>query len=749
MQDLHKIYLKNIAQYPALLGMLAADLGVSTLSLKELEIGFNPDGPSWVFPERDDQGKIVGLMQRYQDGSKYFIKGGKRGLTYRINYEKQDTEKKKWQRVSKENPCPLCGKADGCLYPDGEYDHPAAVICVHISTGADREMELGFLHVIDPERNNLRVRSKSILPSSNLPILVVEGASDVAAGMDLGFTVVGRPSAESVAFLGGLVAGCSVCILGENDAGAGKSGMEKTFVALRDACKSISKLLPPEGVKDLRVWVQGGLTQDALLQAIQSGETTLDPNIIESDAAVAITGEWIKREMTEDGKLHLRIHNNNFVKFNGVCYEEKSEDEIRGSIYRFLEGKSVLDEQQKIHRYKPSKGRLGDCLDSLSKWCLVDGDDPLWLTEQGRRSDVQKLILFKNGILDITAYQEDRVLLHPHTPDLFSYNALPYAFDPTAESSIWEEFLNDIFNEDKEKIRLLAQWFGYLLVPDMSYEKLMFLIGRPRSGKSCVLETIQAMLGDRQCCETSFQALAGSFGYQSLVGKLAAIIGDAKSPRPNEASAVLEKILHITGGDAVSINRKFKPALPMVRLKCRFTVAMNDLPAFTDYSRALEYRMNILTFENSYYGREDRGLKARLIKEASEGRLINFALRGLKDLYSGNQFVEPPSSLLAVQQFRELASPVPTFIEECIETRLAPMPTLGDWYIPQDYLYDVWCWWCKKNGRDPHMKNYFVRWFLQSCTQTVMIRMDINGKPQPIFTNIRLRDWVNKEFVGS
>lgn len=37
---------------------------------------------SWLIPERDDQGTVIGLSRRMIDGQKIFLKGGKRGLAY-------------------------------------------------------------------------------------------------------------------------------------------------------------------------------------------------------------------------------------------------------------------------------------------------------------------------------------------------------------------------------------------------------------------------------------------------------------------------------------------------------------------------------------------------------------------------------------------------------------------------------------------------------------------------------------------
>ena len=743
-QELHNTYVQNIQMFPVMLRELSNQLEVSITSLGRIGVGLNPLNGygmwAWVFPERDAKGNVIGLLERYADGSKLMVKGSKRGLIYEVNDGQKEYEYKKWQRVSAEFLCPLCGKPDGCMFPEGEYDNPNAIVCVHTSEGSTKPLGLGYLHILDNKRSPNRIQGSSFLVSNNLPILVVEGASDVCAALDLGFTAVGRPSAEGgVKLLTGLLRGKQTVVIGENDSGPGKAGMEKAFVALKDGGQS-TKVLPPAEAKDLRQWKIAGLTQQELLDYIEkAGDSSMSPDIFENDIAYTIAKTWLKQNKTIDGNLLLRTFRRGFVEFDSHCYQDIPDELIHGQLYDYLAGKSFVHSDGTVRVYKPTRAKLYDILDACNAFCPIDAQPPTWL-DDNQHPDPRRLITFQNGILDVDDYAKGKITLHNPTPDFFTFTALPYKFDENLNSEIWEEFINDIFNEDKDKIALLAQWFGYNTVPDLSYEKLMLFTGRPRSGKSTTLETLQAMLGDNNCCETSFQALAGAFGYQPLIGKLSAVIGDAKSPKRGEAEAVLEKILHITGGDAVSVNVKNKAALPLIRLTCRFTIAMNDLPAFTDHSRALEYRTNILTFNNSYVGREDRTLKHRLRQEAKEGKLINFALQGLASLYAGSDFIIPEESALTMNTFRELVSPIVEFTDNCLT---------GDENsgVPTDYLYDLWKWWCKREGRNAGFKSTFIRNLLSTMTNTLQIREGEVGNMDRVIMGVRVTEWGQKEYL--
>jgi len=60
---------------------LASHLKLPLKAIKSLGVGYNRAEDCWVVPERNDKGRIVGLVRRFRDGSKKVIKGGRRGLT--------------------------------------------------------------------------------------------------------------------------------------------------------------------------------------------------------------------------------------------------------------------------------------------------------------------------------------------------------------------------------------------------------------------------------------------------------------------------------------------------------------------------------------------------------------------------------------------------------------------------------------------------------------------------------------------
>ncbi len=722
--DLFETYRQNV--YPAMLEALAEQLGVSTTSLDYIGVGYEFDGPSWVFPERNADSKIIGLVRRFDGGKKYVVPGSKRGLTFVVNPEfgaygdRYIPGRHNWVRCSPGLPCPICSRVKWCMVSAENIDNPAAVLCGQEEGSTGPCGEGTFLHILKAEGDKSS-HCETILLPTELPIIIVEGQTDVAAALDLGFQAVGRPSAQ-----GGLkilrkmpLHNRAVVVIGENDCGVGETGMESSFLAVSKMTQSVAKLLPPDGIKDLRAWVKSGLTQGQLLTEISNASTTPADEVFTDSVAYTIAKTWLNDELLKDGFPQIRLYKGQWLRYIHGRYQKQAIELLRGELYRYLDGRLCRkidhDGNITIAPYEPTRAKVSDIFDALNGWCPITKDPPLWLDDK-EHPDPVNLISFKNGILNLDDYMSGEINLTPATPAFFTMNVVPYDFDDTLESEEWMEFLNDIFNEDETKINLLAEWMGYNCVPDMSHEKMMIFTGRPRSGKSTVLEAMRSMLGYEQCCETSFQSLCGQFGLQPLEGTLAALIGDAKTPQAGQSNAALEKLLQIVGGDPVTINRKGVTQVPIVQLKCRFTMAMNELPAFADHANALEPRLNLLHFENSYIGREDRFLKARLNKEAAAGKLMNFALRGLKRLRENRVFTVPASSVVLQDQFRAISSPIYEFMDECCEFATAHEDQdAAAFWADKNQMYDVWRGWSRANGRAVGMKAQFFQRFLTAC----------------------------------
>lgn len=745
--DLFNKLRRNVIDYPGIAVALSEELGISFEAISRLGVGFHFKYQAWAFAERDYQGNITGISLRCLNGTKFMISGSKHGLFYEVNSERSEYKSgaHNWKRVNANLLCPICGKSDGCAVAASNPNDPPAAMCVHISKGSVKTVGLGYLHILKSQGKI--VASQTLLPASNFPIIVVEGASDVLTAMDLGFVAVGRPSAE-----GGMeilakmpLHGKEVWIIGENDSGAGQSGMERAFATVQLLTNRATMFQPPEGIKDLRSWRQSGLNREDLEKyAASFGRVSQDDTVFESDDPIEIGEKFLSKMFTDGDNLLLREYKGIWVQWAGSVYKEIPFNLLRGKVYDFIENKKFMKIGAKgdiqVIPYKSGRSRVTDIIDSLNRVCPIEHDPPVWIDDE-EHPPPSDILTFTNGRLDLNEYMNGKIVLHNPDPSLFTFNIFPYDFDEDANSKLFKEFRDDIFETDTIRDQLLAQWFGYNTVPDMSLDTVMLFTGVPRSGKSTLLDVLGRMLGRDQCVSVDFRDLISPFGREPMLGKLAALMGDVKSPRPMDAETALEMILRISGGDPVGVNRKGIKQLAQVYLSIRFTMAMNNLPVFSDHARAFQARLAIIGFDKSYVGHEDPSLKRQLIKEAGQGKMINYALQGLKDLRNRGRFIVPDSSRPIMHAMTQISSPVTIFVKECCNVG-------NDKTVSKNMLFEAWRVWCAETGHKPGLREQFGRWLLSTVPMLKTDRVRDDGRRIYVYKGLELQEWVYNHYLG-
>ncbi len=745
------LYQSNVL--PPLLEQISQQLNVSTGALEALEIGYALHNNCWVFPERDENGDIIGLLFRQWNGKKCMFPGSKRGLTYVPNIHRSPTDSKKyqagpqnWTRTSEATPCPVCGKPDWCMISSENPDDPKAVLCCRVKKGANKDLgTAGYLHILKTE-GELTEAGSVLLPSEH-PLLIVEGATDVAAALDLNMVAIGRPNSTGcLDKLSRIIAGQDIIVLGENDAGAGVEGMEKTFEILRPHAGDTKKLLPPDGIKDFRQWVAQGLTQQQFLGIAHSLETPVhEDNILISIAPLDLAKQWLKAVYYQDEIYTLRVFHGNWYAYTGHCYNEIDKATIRQQLYRFFGEKQYKKLHAKgfdILNYEPTKHKLDEIMDALLAFCpITAGEIPCWLDKEHRKSDPKHILVFPNGYIDIGKRPEtgEDFELQELVPQFFSLTCYPYNYNPDASCVLWEKFLNELFADDPLKITLLQEWFGYNLVPDNSQERFMMFLGPTRAGKGTILEILTCILGEDQVLATSFRDYTRRFAIFPFLGKLAAVIGDVSVGSNYDATEALNILKRITGNDDIMIERKgMDITQTCVKLYTRFTMAANTMPRLPDFARTIESRMLLIQFMTSFMGREDTTLKTRLKMEAPG--ILLWSLEGLKRLRKNRDFTLPATHHQLLQRVRGEITPFTEFIGDSCSLGIGP-----EYYILGEHLYECWKQWAIKNGERPRT----VRWLNSSLLSLYpgckRIRRLMRGRRKWIFLGLKLRPEIAKD----
>jgi putative DNA primase/helicase len=399
-----------------------------------------------------------------------------------------------------------------------------------------------------------------------------------------------------------------------------------------------------------------------------------------------------------DGHRILHRHRGTFWRFQKNHYVAADLDTVRAEVWQFLEHAQRLGGNNKPEPFKPTRARVSDVLDALNSACGLDGiiEPPAWLNgTDAKLPAAAEMFPVANGLLHLPSGE-----LYRPTPDHFGLSASDVIFDPDSGDPVhWFAFLTDLFADDTQAITALQDWFGYSLSPDTSQHKIMFMVGPKRSGKGTIARVLTDLVGRDSVAYPTLASLQTNFGIAPLIGKPLAIITDARLSTRSDQAAIIERLLSISGEDAQTIDRKHINAWTG-RLPTRFTILTNELPRLADSSGALVGRLIVLVLTESFYGREDPGLTARLLTELPS--ILNWALVGYRRLCQRGYFVQPPSAREAIWQLEMLASPIKAFAEE--HCTVQPGQT-----VSVEVLWTSWRLWCEGNGRKPGTKQTFGR----------------------------------------
>jgi putative DNA primase/helicase len=391
---------------------------------------------------------------------------------------------------------------------------------------------------------------------------------------------------------------------------------------------------------------------------------------------------FLARDFTVEGRRTLHRHRGGFYHWNGTAYPEIDEAYLRHRLYPFLDQCTTGQRPA-----KPNAAMVSNVLDALRAASHLDDSvaAPAWL-DQVPDLPAEEIIACTNGLLHLPT-----VTLLPHTPLFFGHNALGFGYVADAPAPPrWLDFLGQLWPDDQQSLDTLQEIFGYCLTADTRQQKAFLLVGPKRSGKGTIARILARLVGVENAVAPTFAGLGTNFGLAPLIGRLVAIISDARLGGKADHQAIAERLLSITGEDAITVDRKFRDAWTG-RMQTRFLILSNELPRLPDASGALASRFIVLLLVNSFYGREDLSLFDRLLTELPG--ILNWSIAGWQRLATRGHFVQPRSALDAVQQLEDLASPIGAFIREECETGAGHRVEIGR-------LFEAWSKWCEHHGRD-------------------------------------------------
>lgn len=441
----------------------------------------------------------------------------------------------------------------------------------------------------------------------------------------------------------------------------------------------------------------------------------------------------VERCMISGGsRFALARWNAKWWRYAGGAYCEIQEERLRSLVWSWLNGFSIMHRDKRI-AFNPKPEDVKAVVAALAIDTVIDGDVPsMWLNptiidgkphwgraasefdrtvtvRDGRRADL--CLVFPNGILDVGELLRTRkVVLHPHTPDLFTTTMMPYELpvqhlqdliDGADQDRVYHElcpnfweWLADASSPDGDEMdqkwqEQLQIMLGDTVTGDRSIEKIFLVVGKKRAGKGILGVVLETVMGEDNIASINSTLLSDKFGPSSLVGKRAALWPDAHVAKFEDGGAIVETLKSIRGRDRLPMRDLYGP-YSTARINARIWITANEELDLRDDSGALAGSMIILPMRKSAAGRENEDLKDLIAREGPG--LMVFALEGAVRLWQ-----RKPRTIPVCDDGREVqedyvtkSAHIEQFVKEVV--RLSEDPEV---FTSQADIYEAYEWWCE------------------------------------------------------
>jgi len=450
-----------------------------------------------------------------------------------------------------------------------------------------------------------------------------------------------------------------------------------------EACPEEAEELPPKAHNKALYWVNKYWPEEANLHLADGEEVT--------------ETEYKKRDKVVYGWEDVR-----YIYDDDKNAARHAAEAVLQSEHEFM----TIDEYDQLHVYDETTGTYapelaevkGEIKDGLGKhWSTHELNEILARLRQSPRVSVDDLngksfdnphICVQNGVLDILS--ED---LKEHTPDYYFTNRLPVVYDAEADTSAYDEFLDELTARPEDKEALL-EMVGHAITPDAysrKWKKFLILTGDTNNGKSVFFSRVQSLLNgpDGQEGNTANVKLAkiarNQFSNNSVYGKWANIAGEIDGKKIRNTGSIKD----ITGGDSVEIEPKGEDSF-FDTLDATFMFAANDPPIIGERDKdAIASRIVPIELPNTFVDNPDGDYQKKkkseselcdwLDTEEALSGFLRLAVEGANRLDDNNGDVSlPESNKERLRMYERKADPMREFGERCLKN------SDGDYLVKAD-----------------------------------------------------------------
>lgn len=339
------------------------------------------------------------------------------------------------------------------------------------------------------------------------------------------------------------------------------------------------------------------------------------------------------------GELYWVADRGYWVKWNGKYWEQAHNERVQllaenlvveiheSAVVSSSDGnKRVIDKTiAKWAMDTQSKARLTAMTDLAKAHLLID---------QKQFDTHPNLVNLKNGVYDIITGK-----MQKHDPNLFLTMYADNTADFNKETPFFDDFLNTIFNNDKELVGYFMKMLGYSVTGYIDEHALFFLYGMGKNGKTTAANLLDDAFGnkDTKCSyavNISIEALMENHVGEGATPQLAQLVGKRfafANELPENRYWNEPTIKSATGGDKIVARELYKPPFEFFPTH-KFWVIGNHLPKVRGSDNGIRRRIKYIPFTTTIpeekliptseikqrFGAEMSGIVAKILRASTE-----------------------------------------------------------------------------------------------------------------------------------
>ena len=411
--------------------------------------------------------------------------------------------------------------------------------------------------------------------------------------------------------------------------------------------------------------------------------------------------------------------------------QDKNGHAVRRLVERFYQRGMAVFEQPDLSREVAGRKKdflkLGNC---AVREHMLEAAAARYDFDSRSFNQRAELLTVKNGVINL---RKGELYGFAQIYDLTQYADVVYdrqAASPTR----FLQFLEEIFNGDRELIAYVQKVLGYCLTGETKEQCFFILCGSGSNGKSVLLNLLKELLPEF-VQTVALSALAEKNDYGAPNSTLVAA-KDARMLLGNELNKNMrldENLIKTsTGEDTVVARAMYREEIEFLpRYKVLMTV--NSFPQVDWDDYAMLRRIRLIPFTHTFKGGEiDRELPDKLWQE-QEG-ILRWLVEGARRWYAEG-LGEPPASVRKKLWQLQMGSPsFCGFYEQCLERTGCAEDS-----IQAAALYQAYQAWCQEHAvevRDILSQRMFSR-NLQRCQLTKKL---IGRSRCNYYLGLRLKD---------